>query len=56
MKDAVWTAVSFCNYDNVEKKQRLCQAILDVMIGQKTLKAAASNNNVKFNFEQSIMD
>jgi len=54
MKEAVWTAVSFCNYDNIEKKQRLCQAIMDVMIGQKTLKAAASNNNVKlttlFNF------
>lgn len=46
MKDAVWSAVSFCNYDNVEKKYRLCHAILDVMIGQKTLKSAAHNNNV----------
>ena len=48
MQNAVWTAVSYCNYDDIEKKHRLCQAILDVMIGQKTLKAAASNNNVNF--------
>uniref|UniRef100_A0AC35GRF1 HTH psq-type domain-containing protein n=1 Tax=Panagrolaimus sp. PS1159 TaxID=55785 RepID=A0AC35GRF1_9BILA len=48
MQNAVWTAVSYCNYDDIEKKHRLCQAILDVMIGQKTLKAAASNNNIPF--------
>uniref|UniRef100_A0A7E4W1C4 HTH psq-type domain-containing protein n=1 Tax=Panagrellus redivivus TaxID=6233 RepID=A0A7E4W1C4_PANRE len=48
MESAVWTAVSFCNYDDMDKKHRLCQAILDVMIGQKTLKAAASNNNIPF--------
>uniref|UniRef100_A0A915AEZ4 HTH psq-type domain-containing protein n=1 Tax=Parascaris univalens TaxID=6257 RepID=A0A915AEZ4_PARUN len=38
MQEVVWTTVSTCQYDDPEKKERLCTAVMDALSGQKTLK------------------
>uniref|UniRef100_A0AC35G2M6 HTH psq-type domain-containing protein n=1 Tax=Panagrolaimus sp. PS1159 TaxID=55785 RepID=A0AC35G2M6_9BILA len=53
MKASVLETVSNCNYDDNAKKKRLFQAIMDVMINKKTLKAAALDNTIPFTTLQS---
>uniref|UniRef100_A0A0M3HTD0 HTH psq-type domain-containing protein n=1 Tax=Ascaris lumbricoides TaxID=6252 RepID=A0A0M3HTD0_ASCLU len=53
MQEVVWTTVSTCQYDDPEKKERLCTAVMDALSGQKTLKAASFFYGVPFTTVQT---
>uniref|UniRef100_A0A914XFP5 HTH psq-type domain-containing protein n=1 Tax=Plectus sambesii TaxID=2011161 RepID=A0A914XFP5_9BILA len=48
METAVWGAVQGCQYDDPQKKERLCSAVMEALSGRKTMKAAAAMHEVPF--------
>ena len=46
METAVWGAVQGCQYDDPQKKERLCSAVMEALSGRKTMKAAAAMHEV----------
>ncbi|VDM45982.1 unnamed protein product [Toxocara canis] len=53
MQEVVWNAVSSCQYDDPEKKERLCTAVMDALSGEKTLKASSFFHGVPFTTVQT---
>ncbi|VDK51795.1 unnamed protein product [Anisakis simplex] len=53
MEAAIWTTVSSCQYDDLNKKERLYLAVSDALSGKRTIKAASAQHSIPFTTVQT---